>query len=182
MPDHLEIARLISAARRRLGLTQSELARKANCRQSAVSMFERGHANALARPKIDLLLNLLEIELPADDRDMAPPAAEQSAAKATSPRYCPVFDCPSNVPFVVLGTLLLKPQIQPAYSARHCAFCGELLEDKCPECGASANSGACCSQCGSPYISTPPELAADSPSTWAANQRARLMEIGLLRP
>lgn len=179
MPDHLEIARLITAARRRRGLTQSELARQAGCRQSAVSMFERGHANALARPTIDALLKLLEIELPAADSHTASsPAALPSST--TAHRYCPVFDCPSNVPFTVQGALLIKPQTQPAANARHCAFCGELLENACPECGAAVSGGACCAQCGSPYISTPPHLTGDNPAAWADSHRSRLRELGLL--
>jgi len=178
MPDHLEIARLITAARRRRGLTQSELARQAGCRQSAVSMFERGHANALARPKIDALLKLLEIELPAADTNTALAAAERPF-NATSRLYCPVFDCPSNVPFTVQDTLLIKPQVQPAANARHCAFCGELLENACPECGAAVNGGACCTQCGSSYISTPPQLTGETPAAWADSQRSRLRELGI---
>lgn len=180
MPDHLEIARLITTARRRQGLTQSELARQAGCRQSAVSMFERGHANALARPTIETLLKLLAIELPASDSDASTAAAAAKPFSRTAThRYCPVFDCPSNVPFTVQGTLLVKPQAQPAANARHCAFCGELLESACPECGAAVNSGACCAQCGSPYISTPPGIVDENPTVWADSQRARLRELGM---
>jgi len=181
MPDLPEIARLITDARRRQGLTQSELARRAGCRQSAVSMFERGHENALARPTIDVLTKLLEIQLPGPDVEPdAQPAKAEPLPGETSRRYCPVFDCPSNVPFAVQGTLLIKPRVQPAQTARHCAFCGELLEDQCPECGTAANSGACCAQCGSPYISTPPGLAGGDSVAWADTQRTRLRELGLL--
>ncbi len=181
MPDHLEIARLITAARRHRGLTQSELARQVGCRQSAVSMFESGHANALARPKIDALLKLLEIEVPADagDASAGPATLTQTAANICH-LYCPVFDCPSNVPFTVQGTLLIKPQPLPAANARHCAFCGELLENACPECGAPATGGACCTQCGSPYITFPPHLTGADANAWADTQRSRLREIGLL--
>jgi len=180
MPDHLEIARLITVARRQRGLTQSELARQAGCRQSAVSMFERGHANALARPKIEALLKFLEIELPVADDHAEAGSAVAAAADGTAPcSYCPVFDCPSNIPFTVQGTLLIKPQVRPDANARHCAFCGDLLERACPECGKAVKDGACCTQCGTPYISTPPRLAGDNPAAWADTQRTRLRELGI---
>lgn len=179
MTDHQEIARLITIARRRRGLTQSELARQADCKQSAVSMFERGHANALARPKIDTLLKLLDIERPAEDAQTETPAAEPPV-NMDALRYCPVFDCPSNIPFTVQKALLIKPLIRPPANARHCAFCGELLESACPECGTVVNIGTCCAQCGSPYISIPPQLGGDNPAAWADTQRARLRELGLL--
>jgi len=180
MPDHLEIARLITAARRQRGMTQSELARQAGCRQSAVSMFESGHANALARPKIDALLKLLEIERPAaDEASGESPAVSVPLPDKETGRYCPVFDCPSNIPFTVRDTLLIKPQIPPAANARHCAFCGELLESACPECDAPVNSGACCTQCGTAYISHPPPLAGEHPAAWAETQRTRLRELGI---
>ncbi len=181
MPDNLEIAKLITAARRRLGLTQSELARQAGCRQSAVSMFESGHANALARPKIEALLKRLEIDLPvADDHGEAASAVTAPESGTAPSAYCPVYDCPSNVPFTVKGTLLIKPQVRPDANARHCAFCGELLERICPECGDAAKDGACCTQCGSPYISTPPSLAGENPAIWADSQRTRLRELGVV--
>ncbi len=181
MPDHFEIARLITAARRHRGMTQSELARQAGCRQSAVSMFERGHVNALARPKIEALLKLLEIELPvADDHAEAGSAVAAPAAGTAPYGYCPVFDCPSNIPFTVQGTLLIKPQVRPDANARHCAFCGELLERACPECGEAIKDGACCTQCGTPYISTPPDIVGGDPVAWADTQRTHLRELGLL--
>ena len=180
MSDQLDITRQVTVARRQRGLTQSELAREVGCRQSAISMFERGHANALARPKIEALLKRLELEMPSgsDDASAGPETLTQSDG-AIRHLYCPVFDCPSNVPFTVQDTLLIKPQVQPAANAKHCAFCGELLENACPECGAPASGGACCTQCGTPYISTPPRLTDENPSAWADAQRARLRELGI---
>ena len=34
-----------------------------------------------------------------------------------------------------------------------CALCGEILERRCPNCGAPVHAGAICSLCGQPYIS-----------------------------
>jgi transcriptional regulator with XRE-family HTH domain len=176
LPD---IARRITEARRTKGLTQSALAHQAGCKQSAISMFERGHENALARSKVDMILKLLGIEI-------ATPAASTAAVPVTTPppalRYCPVFDCPSNIPFTVQSKLLLFPRLRvPPENSRHCHFCGELLENACPECGAAVNHGACCSQCGAPYISVPPDNAGTlSADDWTEAQHRRLRTLGIL--
>lgn len=52
----MESAALIGAARRRAGLTQAELARRAGTSQPVVSAYERGHR----QPEIDTLARLVE--------------------------------------------------------------------------------------------------------------------------
>ena len=39
----------------------------------------------------------------------------------------------------------------------HCAWCGEVLERACPECGAPINAGAHCVRCGAAYLAGAPE-------------------------
>ena len=184
-PYHAMLSSLaprITAARRRLGLTQSELARRVGCRQSAVSMLERGNGHALARPKVEALLAALDLET-------ALPSEEASGdSPARGHRYCPVYDCPSNLPFAVKDTpmALPDPRLRPEPGGRHCALCGELLEDRCPECGADINRGACCRQCGTPYVTVPADAAGGgSPHAWAAARLAflrDLLESAALRP
>lgn len=180
MNDAPNIAHLISEARRRRGLTQSELARQIDCKQSAISMFECGHENALARPKVDAALKLLGLERPRETEHASP--AGIPSTPFSGHRYCPVYDCPSNIPFTVQSTLRVKPlpQAQPSIHAKHCAFCGELLENKCPECGCAVNPGACCIQCGAPYISIPPSTDEGRIMAWVEAQHARLQSLGLL--
>lgn len=182
MTDHSNIAQLISRARRQLGLTQSELARQVGCRQSAVSMFERGHLTALARPTIKAILVALKLDAALADAPPNAPLPDNATESTTLLAYCPVFDCPSNIPFTVQGTLMLKPSTSPSATARHCAYCGELLERMCPECGIPINDGACCNQCGTPYICPPPELGGpETTLAWADRQRGRLRELGIIR-
>jgi len=174
MTKALDITRQVTVARRQRGLTQSALASQIGCRQSAISMYERGHAKALAQSKVDAVLDFLEIEKPTTS------AEESASAKsAGAPRYCPVFDCPSNSPYTVQDVLLCTPRPQPSSTGRHCAFCGELLERACPECGTAVNSGACCMQCGTPYVAAPPHLNGGNHTAWADSQRTRLRELGL---
>ena len=138
-----------------MGLTQIELAERIGCKQSAVSMFERGNAHALSQEKIALVAELLEIPLPA--RNPAPPAATSGLL-----RYCPLYDCPANKTFVVQGKILALPQPDAAGHGKHCRFCGELLESRCPGCGQPIEPGACCTSCGSPYIPTPESVSPES--------------------
>jgi transcriptional regulator with XRE-family HTH domain len=175
LPD---IAHRIAEARRARGFTQSALARQADCKQSAISMFERGHESALAQSKVETILKLLGIEAP----DPTTPAAPSPEPLTPHPlRYCPVFDCPSNIPFIVQNKLLLSPsQRLPTVDDKHCPFCGELLENECPDCGAAVNHGACCTRCGTPYISTPPDNPGTSMVEWMETQHLRLRSLGIL--
>ncbi len=169
------IAQQVIEARRRKGVTQSELACKIDCKQSAISMFERGYANALAQPKIEAALEFLGIPASAN---IAPlPTAEPDKASQTR-RYCPVFDCPSNIPFSVQGALLVQPNplAQPTQAGRYCAHCGELLESQCPDCAAPLNAGACCVNCGTAYVNIPPGID----QGWSDTQHLHLRALGLL--
>lgn len=175
------LARLITDARRKRGITQSELAQQVGCKQSAVSMLERGHESALAWPKVEAILKHLGIDIPKVTENASMPVTHSSTERPRL-RYCPIYDCPSNIPFTVQQVLLIKPNpsVQPATGDKHCTYCGELLEQQCPECGSAVNNGACCAQCGTPYISIPPQNAADNPTAWADAQRTRLNALGLL--
>lgn len=179
MTSLTKIAQLITEARRRQGMTQSALAHQIGCKQSAISMFERGHENALAHSKVEAVAKLLGIDaLTLPDNVTALPV------NASSPplRYCPVFDCPSNIPFTVQNKLLISPNPNlSSNSEKHCIFCGELLELACPECGETINSGACCALCGTPYISVPPDESNTAPIVaWVEAQQQRLRTLGIL--
>ena len=92
--------------------------------------------------------------------------------------YCPHADCFSNVPYVVDGELLFWPRAQADShaAAAHCAVCGELLERRCPHCGAAVTTaGACCPACGGARIpnTLPPETDCES---WAAQRRRAIAE------
>ncbi len=138
----------VTAARRAMGITQTDLAERIGSKQSAVSMFERGNVHALSQEKIGLVAELLEIPFSTRQPDQGPAAAMPL-------RYCPLFDCPANKPFVVQGKVLALPRPDAAGHGKHCRFCGELLESRCPGCGQAIEPGACCPSCGSPYIPTP---------------------------
>ena len=68
--------------------------------------------------------------------------------------FCPNPKCPSNHPYEVDGRTFLRPDRSVADPAggKFCALCGEILEKRCPNCGASVHDGAICSFCGEPYV------------------------------
>jgi DNA-binding XRE family transcriptional regulator len=173
-PDQT-LHRILSEARRAQGLTQSELARKIGCKQSAVSMMERGQAAALAWNKIEAIAKLLAVDIKA----FAPDDASPTHAPATLNRkcYCPTFDCPANTPYAVNGRLMALPR-ELESEGKHCNYCGELLESTCPDCGSDINQGACCTTCGAAYIATPDALP-NGIEAWAQAQRTRLNELGM---
>jgi transcriptional regulator with XRE-family HTH domain len=175
VPEALQsINELIRNARRAKGLTQSGLAARAKCKQSAISMFEAGRTNVLASETIAGVAKILDI-------DIKLLAAEQKTAAGSPTRlkYCPVDECPANVPYVVRGALHFLPSLTVAAEGEksRCRFCGELLEEQCPNpaCAARVEQGAFCPHCGAAYVTTVAGEMSD-PVAWADAQRKRIGE------
>jgi len=136
-------------------------------------MMERGHASALAWEKVEAIAEILHVPL----SDTPPSLPVTVGLATTSHRFCPVFDCPSNLPYTANGVLYALPRAgaNPA-GARHCAYCGELLEERCPQCGNVELHGACCTQCGTACIATP-EHVPGGIENWVDAQLKRLQSI-----
>ena len=178
------IHRLFRRRRLEAGLTQSELARQADCRQSAISMFEAGRTDVLSREKLAVIAERLGI-----DPGLLPAVPEAPVPATRAPRrlaYCPVDECPSNIPYTVRGELYFRPTFTRV-SDDHagpaaCAWCGELLECRCPnpDCGAPAREArSICPLCGTLYV-TPIVVAGQSPEqreAWAAARRRLIGEL-----
>ena len=135
-------------ARRALGLTQAQLALEIGCHQAALSMFENGKTTKLSSEYVERLADRLKIDLKAlmeSEKAAEPPVLQHVASVG----FCPDPECPSNVAYAVGERTLFRVTLQ---KGRYCALCGEVLERRCPSCGALPNEGACCTMCGSPYV------------------------------
>lgn len=166
-------------ARKAKGLNQSALARAVGCQQSAISMFEGGMVTKLSDDTVRKLSEFLGVPLEEQKADDPAPAVTDAPPPEPlfAKGYCPNCKCPSNVPYVVEGHLFFRPmrQTMPA-GAKYCPHCGELLELRCPVCGAPLNDGACCAVCGNTYVTNtlPEEL--DS-TAYAKARRAEILEL-----
>ena len=178
-----EICRKIAQARRDQGISQTVLALELGCKQPAISMFEAGDGTKLSEEMVKKLAMRFGISLEVQPKESGASFESKEAidnlAQSTL-AFCPNCLCPSNVPYVVEGRLLFRPSNQiasPIKGGRRCAVCGEVLEQRCPTCGAPLNEGACCAFCGLPYVTStlPPETDAEG---WA---RSRRDEIATLR-
>lgn len=138
-------AQIVTTTRRQRGITQSQLATRIDCNQSAISMFERGNTHALSREKIEALAEELELS--------APPEIELHT-EDSGYRFCPVPDCPANHMITVQNKAIALPHNEIHLTGQYCRFCGEILESTCPGCHRPAQPGAFCSFCGTPYIPT----------------------------
>ena len=151
-----EICRQIKMARREAGLSQSILAKEVGCLQSALSMFEQGDGTKLNDEVIAKLCKKFGIELSKAGESAAPCVAvpTQVPRAANVHAFCPNPTCPSNIPYVVDGRSLLRPDFEQAdpVGGKFCAVCGEILERACQNCGAPVHKGGICSFCGQPYI------------------------------
>lgn len=138
-------------ARRALGVSQSELAAELGCHQAALSMFENGNSTKLSDEYVNKLAARLNLDLEALRKEEANSASIKAAPfrHACTTGYCPEPECPSNSAYAVAGRTFFRVTLQ---HGRYCAHCGEVLEVRCPACGAALNEGACCTACGTTYV------------------------------
>ena len=165
--------RQLAQARRDKGMTQSALAQAVGCKQSAISMLESGQPEKLSQDSVEKIASLLGValETPGANPNSEPRALSFAEARG----YCPNAACHANIPYVAQGELLFWPRLQPLSGGRHCVFCGDLLESRCPQCGAPVAEGACCPACGEARVAN--TLAPDAvPENWAVQRRREIAE------
>ena len=141
-------------ARRALGLSQSELSKEVGCKQSALSMFEGGDGTKLNDEVIKKLSEKFDIPLPSQTAPQAPSISHYSAISGSERGFCPNPHCLSNKRYEIDGRPFARPnreECDPVFG-KFCAICGEVLEKRCPNCGAHIHEGAVCSFCGQPYV------------------------------
>jgi len=152
-----EICHQLKEARRAAKLSQSDVAREVGCKQSALSMFEQGDGTKLNDEVIEKLARKFNVVL----RPKAPEAVEVvpmrplfSVSGEAHTAFCPNPNCPTNHRYTVEGRDFLRPDrvLADPVGGKFCAICGELLERRCPNCGAPVHEGAICSLCGDPYL------------------------------
>ncbi len=143
MKPNRNFALSVISARRGKGMTQSELARQVDCKQSAISMLERGNRQALSLEKQEALASVLGLPMPTDHG--TPPIR-------SNPTYCPHYDCPANMPYRVGQRIIALPRNHMSQIGKYCRYCGEICESHCPSCHATFEQGSHCPHCGSPYI------------------------------
>ena len=136
-------------ARRAHGLTQTALATEIGCQQAALSMFEKGNGTKLSSEYVGKIAKRLGLDLAALQKQVVNEELNHTTASIVAVGFCPEPECPSNTAYAVAGRTFHKVTLQ---KGRYCAFCGEVLETSCPSCGSALNEGACCSNCGAPYV------------------------------
>ena len=181
-----DFCRQIGQARRDRGISQSALAAGLGCKQPALSAFEAGDGTKLSEETVMRLSEKFGIPIAPPPLDVEGDRSMRSAGEIVDENaplgFCPNFLCPSNVPYVVAGRLFSRPSRSisaPVSSALRCAACGEVLEHRCPICGAPVNDGACCCFCGQPYV-TPVLPPSVDPVAWAAARRAEITSLRAL--
>ena len=151
-----EFCEKIALARREAGISQTELAAEIGCKQSALSPFERGDGTKLSDEAIQKLSAKFGIPISKGAPSVVQPSTldlQPDAAAASG--FCPNPDCPSHRKVQASGKLIIIPdrKLSDPIGGRFCAYCGEVLERKCPNCGSPVHDGAVCSFCGKPYVS-----------------------------
>lgn len=166
-------------ARRSKGIRQTDLAARVGCTQSALSMFEGGQPTKISEETVRKLSEVLGVPLVEEN-----PSANVASTSGlvNSPievhGFCPNCQCPSNVPYVVGGRLFYRPsrKVASPTGGVRCTQCGEILEVRCPTCGAPLNDGACCAACGAAYVTAIMVEGLD-PAAYARSRRMELIEL-----
>ena len=120
-------------------------------------MFEQGDGTKLNDAVIGKLAKKFGVSLEAEASVPVNLLTGASTVVSAVRGFCPNPKCPSNAAYVVDGRTFLRPDRSAADPARgkFCAVCGEVLEKRCPNCGASVHDGAVCSFCGEAYVAVP---------------------------
>ena len=152
-----EFCKSVKSARREAGLTQGQLAAEVGCKQSALSMFEQGDGTKLNDEVIEKLAKKFNLSFGNQDSKEGSVSNFQLSTlnfKLSSRGFCPNPSCPTNKEYFVEEVRLFLPDREAAdpVGGKYCAMCGELLERRCPSCGAAVHAGAICSLCGQPYV------------------------------
>jgi DNA-binding XRE family transcriptional regulator len=173
------ICALIKAARREQGISQSELAVEVGCKQSAISAFENGDPTKLSEETVKKLAGRLGVSLEEKKTQMS--ALADGYGKAVVRGFCPDPNCVSNIPYAVGNRLYYHTTLRgvTAQNGKRCAHCGEILEMRCPACGAPLNEGACCIACGEAYVA-PQTPDTENLVEWASRRRAEIKDIRAL--
>lgn len=141
----------VQLERRRLGMTQADLANQVGSTQSQISLLERGQVGAVSTETLERITSLLEI------------SKSKTSSPASTGGYCPNPLCCAAVrqkdSFGFLdGTIyrLESPKytLNPWFSqTAYCKHCGTKMQKSCPDCGNEIPSGGChCDTCGVPFI------------------------------
>ena len=132
------LSSVVKNARRGAAMPQLDLAEEVGCTQSAISMFEAGKHDALSAKNLQAVALMLGLDIESL------PSREELKPSPEILKYCPIDECPSNIPYVVHGRVLAKPSLTSAPSARksRCRDGGELLEAMCTECQAPVSAYA----------------------------------------
>ena len=178
-----ELCLRFAEARRAKGLRQTELAAQVGCTQSALSMFESGQPTKLSEETVKKLSDFLDVPLQEEVSSVGtiPTTGSQEPLNVVH-GFCPNCQCPSNVPYVVEGRLFYRPSrsvASPTGGVR-CTQCGELLEMRCPSCGAVLNDGACCAACGTAYV-TPSIAGGIDVIAYARLRREEIIQLRELK-
>jgi len=119
-------------------------------------MFEQGDGTKLNDEVIGKLAKKFDVLLTetSDEPPAIPPVNTTAYMPGGSHGFCPNPHCPSNKAYEVDGRTLILPDMTAAdpVGGKFCALCGEVLEKRCPNCGAPVHAGAICSLCGDPYV------------------------------
>ena len=175
-----ELCIRFAEARRAKGIRQTELAAQIGCTQSALSMFEGGQPTKLSDETVKRLCEVLDVPLGREERPDAGDGCMtgQNGLNSVVSGFCPNCYCPSNVPYVVNGRLFYRPsrKVASPTGGVRCTLCGEVLEMRCPKCGAPLNDGACCAVCGTSYV-TPVMTDGLDVAVYAQARRTEIIQL-----
>lgn len=164
----------LKAARKCAGMSQAGLADRAGCKQSAISMFERGRTDVLAWEKIVRIAEILGTDIRPYAAHMIPTVHDDGRVL----KCCTSFGCERNIPRMIADRLIVRPTFLYAADDGD-TFCPECLAkmiSRCPNCDRPVKRGNGCSGCGTPYVVCSIPGDASQIATWVTARRREIRE------
>lgn len=115
-------------------------------------MFEGGMSTKISDDTVKKISEFLGVPL-VEEKEETPVSSVTMPVGDGVLGFCPNCNCLSNIPYAVGNDLFYRPTHHyHVRTGNRCVDCGEILETRCPVCGAPVNEGACCAACGSAYV------------------------------
>jgi transcriptional regulator with XRE-family HTH domain len=149
--DRSDLSDEVREARRRIRLTQGQLAKKVGSTQPQISLFENGQRNAISEETAERLVDFLELR------------QEKYGGELLQLGICTNPDCiGAKLAVSGRGEITVFPMVWEIKGngtrSPACRYCNEVVVSQCETCKSLVLRNVVYCECRTPYVMAPPHL------------------------